>query len=123
MYVSSYKDLILWQKSISLVEEIYLLTENFPQNENYGLISQMRRAAVSIPSNIAEGYRRNSRAEYIQFLYISFGSASELETQLIICERLNKLDKFNYVKVNGLLIEIIKLLSTYIQNLKVLPKR
>jgi four helix bundle protein len=78
--IRSYKELIVWQKSIALVKEIYLLTEKLPQSELYGLISQMRRAAISIASNIAEGYGRNSTKEYTQFYSISYGSLLELET-------------------------------------------
>lgn len=86
----TYKDLIVWQKSIDLVYEVYALTRKFPKDELYGLTSQMRRAAVSIPSNITEGYRRQAIGEYHQFLYIANASASELETQLIISKNLSK---------------------------------
>lgn len=73
----------MWKDSITLAKELYRLTENFPKEETYGLASQMRRAAVSIPSNIAEGAARNSTKEFIQFLYIALGSLAELETQLL----------------------------------------
>lgn len=82
--LKSYKELIVWQKSINLVEEIYFLTSKFPKDETYALSIQMRRAAVSIPSNIAEGQRRKDLPEFLQFLRISDGSSAELETQLII---------------------------------------
>lgn len=82
--ITSYRDLIVWQKSIYLVKQIYILTEQLPREEQFGIISQMRRAAVSIPSNIAEGHERNNRKEYAHFLGIAKGSAAELETQLII---------------------------------------
>ncbi len=88
MKLKSYKELIVWQKSIRLVEEIYRLTARFPSCELYGLTSQMRRASVSIPSNIAEGYARKSQKEYRQFYAISYGSALELETQYIIAKKL-----------------------------------
>ncbi len=87
--MNTHRDLIVYQKSIEFVTEIYALTANFPKSEQFGIISQMRRCAVSIPSNIAEGSARNHIKEFIQFLYISLGSASELETQLIISRNLN----------------------------------
>ncbi len=87
--IKSYKDLEVWQKSIILVKEIYKLTENFPKEEQFGIISQMRRCAVSIPSNISEGKSRQYVNEYIQFLYIALGSCAELETQIIIAKELS----------------------------------
>jgi four helix bundle protein len=86
--VKTHKDLEIWQLGIELVTRIYTMTSDFPKEELYGLISQMRRAAVSIPSNIAEGAARNSNKEFLQFLYISLASLSELETQLIISKNL-----------------------------------
>jgi len=86
--MKSFKDLDVWNKGIDFVAEIYKLTSRFPKDELYGLVSQMRRAAVSIPSNIAEGQGRRNAKEFIQFLYIAKGSLAEIETQLIICERL-----------------------------------
>ena len=80
----SFKDLIVWQKAYKLVLEIYLMTKAFPKDEMYGLAQQMRRAAVSIPSNIAEGYGRRHKAEYRQFLSIAYGSLLELETQCLL---------------------------------------
>jgi len=90
--VKSYKDLLVWQKGIKLVKEVYLLTGQFPSEEKFGLSSQMRRAAVSVPSNIAEGQARRSSAEFNRFLSISQGSLAELETQLIISTELNFCD-------------------------------
>ena len=87
--VKSYKDLIVWQKSMDLVIEIYKLVKKLPKEETYSLSDQMRRAVVSIPSNIAEGYTRKSTNEYLNFLSIANGSRTELETQLLICERIN----------------------------------
>lgn len=78
--INSYKDLIVWQKSFDLVRQIYQLTDNFPKMEIYGLTSQMRRAAISIPSNIAEGFVRKHTKEFSQFVSIAFGSGAELET-------------------------------------------
>ena len=82
--IKSYRDLFIWQKSMSLVTEIYSITKNFPVAEQYGLSNQMRRCAVSIPSNIAEGYGRNSTGDYKRFLKISVGSLFELQTQIEI---------------------------------------
>ena len=87
-----YKKLILWQKAIDFVEKIYSLSGNFPRNEQYGLVSQIRRAAVSVPSNISEGATRKSKKEFQQFLYIALSSLSEVETQLIIANRLKYVD-------------------------------
>jgi four helix bundle protein len=84
MKTQSFKDLVVWQKAYSLVLEIYKITREFPKFEMYGLAQQMRRAAVSIPSNIAEGYARNHKAEYRQFLSIAYGSLAELETQYLL---------------------------------------
>jgi four helix bundle protein len=80
----SYKDLVVWQKGIALAKAIYQLTAKFPSDEKFGLISQMRRAAVSIPSNIAEGQARHTTGEFIQFISHAEGSVAELETQLIL---------------------------------------
>ena len=86
--MKSHKDLMVWQKSMDLVTKIYELTREFPEHEKYGLTSQLRRAGVSIPSNIAEGAARNSKKEFAQFLYISLGSLAEIETQLLIAGKL-----------------------------------
>ncbi|HUZ92598.1 MAG TPA: four helix bundle protein [Candidatus Paceibacterota bacterium] len=88
MYLKSYKELIVWQKSCDLVFAIYALTDQFPKEETYSLGSQMRRAAVSIPSNIAEGSRRKDIPEYLQFLRIADASSAELETQIFLSRRL-----------------------------------
>jgi four helix bundle protein len=85
--VKQYSDLVAWQKAMDLVEQVYKVTKEFPKDEMYGLVSQMRRAAVSVPSNIAEGQSRSSQ-EFVRFLSISHGSLSELETQMIIASRL-----------------------------------
>lgn len=82
--MKSHKDLDVWKKSMNLVTEIYRVTKNFPKEETYGLTNQVKRCVVSIPSNIAEGAGRNSKKEFVQFLYVALGSVSELETQLII---------------------------------------
>ncbi len=84
-----HKELDVWQKVMDFVESVYTLTGKFPKDEIYGLINQLRRSAISIPSNIAEGAARNSDKEFLQFLHISLGSASEAETQLLIAQRLS----------------------------------
>ena len=86
--MGNFRELIVWQKSVSFVTEIYKLTEDFPKNEIFGLTSQIRRAAVSVPSNISEGHSRRSSLDYLQFLKISRGSLAELETQLLISKNL-----------------------------------
>jgi len=86
--LQSYRELLVWQKAMELAQLIYRLTEPFPKREIYGLAAQLRRAGVSVPSNIAEGYGRGSRREYLQFLSIAQGSLKELETQIILAERL-----------------------------------
>jgi four helix bundle protein len=115
--IKNHKDLEVWKKSMDLVSNIYKITESFPNKELYGLTNQIRRAAVSIPSNIAEGAARNSKKEFIQFLYIALGSLSELETQIIIANRLeylNNLDtlsevlKFVQKLINGLIYYLKK---------------
>ena len=115
---NSYKGLKVWQKAIDLVTEIYDLTERFPKSEKYGLTPQMQRAAVAIPSNIAEGQRRGHAKEFLQFLYISYGSGAELETQVEICKRLPKLQELNYNKAESLLEEVMKMLNVLIASLK-----
>jgi len=85
--VKDYKDLKVWQTGIEIVDKIYAVTANFPKDELYGLVSQMRRASVRIPSNVAEGFARHHAKEYKQFLYISLGSCAELDTQLVIANR------------------------------------
>ncbi len=114
MALNTYKELIVWQKSRLLVKEVYLLTQQLPKDELFGLISQMKRASVSVPSNIAEGYRRNNRKEYRQFLGIAAGSAAELETQLILTN-----DVYNLATADLLLTleEIQKMLTTIINKL------
>ena len=113
----THKDLDIWKLGIELVEKIYKLTALFPKEEIYGLISQMRRAAVSIPSNISEGAARNHKKEYIQFLYMSLGSLSELETQIIISQKLN------YLSDNAIMKEIEILRRKLLNFIKYLKKK
>lgn len=116
--LNSYKDLIVWQKAFDLSLMIYKITNNFPRCELYGLISQMRRNGVSIPSNIAEGYTRNNRREYIQFLYIAYASGAEFETQLLIAKALGYLNEEEFQRVNALLEEVMRMLNRLIFSLK-----
>ena len=117
MKTNSYKDLVIWQKSMELVVEIYALTKQFPKSESYGLASQMQRAVVSIPSNIAEGYRRSHLPEYIQFLSIGYGSGAELETQVEICKRIPQLKFLKYKRADELLNEIMRMFNVLIAKL------
>jgi len=99
--IKNFQDLRIWQKGIEAVKDIYILTKKFPKEELYGLTSQMRRSAVSIPTNIAEGFRRYHNKEYKQFLYIALGSCAELETQIIIANELdyvNETDKTELIE-------------------------
>ena len=93
MRYRGHKDLIIWKKSMDLVEEIYQISSFFPKEEMYGLSSQIRRAIVSVPSNIAEGAGREGKKEFKKFLYIALGSISEVETQILIAKRLNYIDE------------------------------
>ena len=117
-YIQSYKELIVWQKSIRLVKEIFILTNKFPKAELYGIVAQMRRAAVSIPSNIAEGYGRRSTKSYAQFYAIAYGSALELETQSIIAKELNMAPKENFIASDNLLVEVSKMLNSMITKMR-----
>lgn len=115
MYLESFKELIVWQKSINLVKEIYRITKLFSRSEQYGLVSQMRRSVISIPSNIAEGKKRGTSKDFIQFLRIADGSAAELETLIIIVKDLYP--DMDFSKANSLLQEIQKMLITMIKKL------
>lgn len=116
--IRTHKDLDIWKMSISLVKEIYKITEKFPTNEQFGLISQLRRASVSIPSNIAEGSARNSNKEFIQFCYISLGSLSEVETQIIVSMELKFINKEVTDKILADIEIIRKKLLNFIKYLK-----
>jgi len=116
--IKSYRDLIVWQKSIYLVRNVYILTQKFPKEELYGLTNQMRRCAVSIPSNIAEGYGRNSTGDYKRFLQIAVGSLYELQTQIEISFQLKYLDENNLNSIISLCTEIDKILYSLIQKIK-----
>lgn len=112
-----YKDLQVWQKSMDLVESIYILSGTLPKEEQFGLSSQLRRAATSIPSNIAEGYTRASTKDYIRFLSIARGSAAEIETQLEICKRLAYFTEQQIQISLNLVNEISKMLTAMILKL------
>lgn len=113
--MKSYKELSVYTDSLAFVAEIYKLTNNFPQSELFGLTSQIRRSASSIPCNIAEGSKRNYPKETIQFLHISLGSASELDTQLEICKVLNFIDSNEFEKLSEKLLTITKRLHGMIR--------
>ncbi len=121
--MTSYKELIVWQKSILLVKDLYQATGVFPKEELYGLSSQLRRAAVSIPSNIAEGNGRGALAEYLRFLHFARGSCYELETQLLISRELRYLDEELYQSLNARTEEIGRMLNSLIQKLSAAPQR
>jgi four helix bundle protein len=110
--INSYRDLIVWQKSILLTKEIYSVCSFFPEDERYGIVSQMKRAALSIPSNIAEGYGRNTKKDFQRFLSIALGSAYELQTQLFIAQALGFLNNEKHFNdPHSLSEEVIKMLS------------
>jgi four helix bundle protein len=116
--MKTHKDLEVWKLSIEMITKIYQITRDFPKEEMYGLINQMRRAAVSVPSNIAEGAGRNSNKEFLQFLYIATGSLSELETQLIIAYNLGYTDNEQKQDMDTLINTLFKMLSGLIQSVK-----
>ena len=109
-----HKNLQVWQRGMQFVTELYRCTNHFPQSEIFGLVSQMRRAAVSITSNIAEGYGRNTNTELLHFLHISLGSSNELETQIIIAYNLGFLSQQEYENLDSLNEEINKMLRSLI---------
>ena len=116
--LKNYKDLTVWQKAYRLCLEMYKLTKTFPKEEIYGLSSQMRRAAVSIPSNIAEGYGRKTTPEYIQSLYIAYGSICELETQLLLSGDLGYIKEKEMEKIQQDVGDIERMLKALIKSLR-----
>lgn len=116
--IKSYKDLDVWKKSIEIVKRVYTATGDFPKEEIYGLVNQMRRCAVSIPSNIAEGKTRQHVNEYIQFLYVGLGSCAELETQIIIAKELGYLNNETENEIMEGLDHIGKMLRNLIKSLR-----
>ena len=115
--IRTYRDLNIWKAAIELVKSVYKTTDKFPRQEIYGLISQMRRAAVSIPSNVAEGFRRFHNKEYRQFLYVSLGSCAELETQITIARELNYLTPDCEIQLLEKLDHICRMTSNLIKML------
>ena len=115
--VAGYQDLLVWQRSMDLVERVYRLTASFPRNEQWGLTSQMRRAVISVPSNIAEGYGRQATGEYRHHLSIGRGSLLELETQLLLSKRLKYLQPSDAGSVISEIEQISKMLATLISKL------
>ena len=115
--IKNYKDLIVWQKAIDMVLLVYEMTKSFPKEELYGLTSQLRKAAVSVPSNIAEGHARKTKAQFRNFLLIARGSLAEVETQLIIAVYLNYIKESQKAMVMTIHEEVSKMLSTLISKL------
>ena len=116
--MASYRELRVWKKAIELVTEIYQLCKYLPKEETYGLSDQMKRAAVSIPSNIAEGQARNSEKDFIRFLYIAQGSRAELETQLEICVQLHYLSKDQIASAEAISAQTGRMIRTLIGTLQ-----
>ncbi len=118
LMIKTYRDLIVWQKSIAMVTDFYRVTRDFPQEELYGLTSQIRRSAVSIPSNIAEGYGRNSQKDYIRFLQIANGSLFELQTQLEIASHLGFVSNPDFEELTEKTREIERMLGSLIRKVE-----
>ena len=113
----SYKDLLIWQKGILLLKTVYINFDGFPKDEIFGLQSQIKRAVVSIPSNIAEGWGRSSTLSYIHFLKIARGSLFELETQIIIAKELNFINDLKFNEIVQIITEESKMLNAFIKSL------
>jgi len=116
--IKSYKDLIVWQKSVQLVTDIYSLTKKFPADERFGIIAQLNRAAVSIPTNIAEGWGRETSKNYLQFLRTSRGSVMEVQTLLIIARNLNYLSEVEFEFYSVKTEEVGKILQGLIKSIR-----
>ena len=116
--IRSYKDLLIWKKGVEIVKKVYASCKKFPKEEIFGLQTQIKRAAVSIPSNIAEGYGRNYTQNYIQFLKIARGSLFELETQIIISKELNFIGKDEFDEIIDLITEESKMLNAFIKSIE-----
>jgi four helix bundle protein len=116
--MTTHKDLEVWKLSVEFTTDIYRATKDFPKEELYGLVSQLRRASVSIASNVAEGAARQSTKEFIQFIYHALGSASEVETQLIVSNNLGYLDDSSYKLLIFKQTQLSKMLSGLIKSLK-----
>ncbi len=117
----NYKELLVWKKAYQLCLDVYKITKVFPNEEKFGLVSQIRRSAVSVPSNIAEGYSRGSRAEYIRALYIAYGSHCELETQIILSGDLGYVESESLERIQKDIGDIERMLTGLIKSLKNTP--
>ncbi|MCJ7729015.1 MAG: four helix bundle protein [Sedimentisphaerales bacterium] len=117
MAIETYRDLEIWKKGIEVVKGIYKLTEKFPKQETYGLVSQMRRSAISIPSNVAEGFKRYHNKEYKQFLHITPGSCAELETQITIAKELKYIQQDNEAVLLEKLDHIGRMITSLLKKL------
>jgi four helix bundle protein len=115
--VNSYRDLLVWQKGMALAKQVYCITRNFPDDKRFGLIGQMRRAAVSIPSNIAEGQARQGRKEFVQFLSHAQGSLAELNTQLTLAVDLDYCQDSDAYPSSALIVELQKMLASLRQKI------
>ena len=116
--MKSHKDLDVWRLAVDLAEDVYEVSKSFPRDEQFGMTSQMRRASVSIASNIAEGAARNGQREFGQFLYIALGSASELETQLEIARRVSLIGEGDWTRLDASLARISQMLRGLIRSVK-----
>jgi four helix bundle protein len=110
--INSYRDLLVWQKGMALAKQIYSMTRAFPDDERFGLIAQMRRAAVSVPSNIAEGQARQGRREFVQFLSHAEGSLAELDTQLNLADDLGYCRNLNVPQTVAMVVELQKMIAS-----------
>jgi four helix bundle protein len=115
--IKDFKDLIIWQKGMDIAEKCYYLTKYFPKEELYGMVQQIRRASVSIPANIAEGYGRTSPGDYARFLNISQGSINELQTHLILCQRVGLCEEADIKSIISLLLEETRMISSLLKKL------
>jgi four helix bundle protein len=115
--IRTFRDLNIWKVGIELVKDVYRLTEKFPKQEMYGIVSQMRRSAVSIPSNVAEGFKRYHNKEYRQFLYVTLGSCAELETQITIAKELKYIQQDNEAALLEKLDHIGRMITSLLKKL------
>lgn len=116
--MKTFRDLLIWKKAMEMIVNIYEVTKRFPDDEKYGLVSQIRRSSISIPSNIAEGYGRNSKGDFSRFLQISMGALFEVQTQLEIAIKLGYLKEEKYTELYEKSREIERMLSSFINSLK-----
>lgn len=116
--INDYRDLVIWQKGLELSLNLYKVTKSFPQEERYGLISQIRKAAVSVPSNIAEGQARYSKKEFVRFLYFAKGSLAELDTQCIMAKELEYITENTYKGLSSKIDELQRMIFSLIRKLE-----